>query len=452
MQPTTAVERLQRCLDAVDRWNRDVNAMITVDRAGAMASAQAADRATSDGHSPGLLHGVPVVIKDNIDTAGLRTTYGSGFFREHVPATDAFVVERLRRAGAVIVGKANLHEFAFGIRSTNPVVGQCRNPWDTGRIPGGSSGGSAVALVTGMADMALGTDTAASIRIPAALTGVSGLRPTAGWVSNHGCLPVSPSHDVIGPMARRVEDLARMLSVIAGYDHADPTSEQRPSPDFLSSLQDGIRGIRIGRPTRYYYEDLDDDVRTALDDGAQTFSSLGADVVDIDIDGIDEIREPFSVMLLCDACHVHAARLSRDSDGWSPETLERMRLGLRFSGVDYARALSLRDRWARTLQDVFGKVDLLLSPTSPIVAPAIQDSRSLNELTRALSRNNIPGAYGRLPGLSIPCGASATGLPIGLQLEGARWNDGLVLRAGFAFQSATGWHDRVPAPGSARPA
>ncbi len=452
MQSTTAVDRLRRCLDAATLWNGDVNALITIDAASAMASAQAVDRAASEGRPPGLLQGVPMVIKDNIDTAGLRTTYGSGFFRDHVPSRDAFVVERLRRAGAIIVGKANLHEFAFGIRSTNPVAGQCRNPWDTTRIPGGSSGGSAVAIATGMAEMALGTDTASSIRIPAALTGVSGFRPTAGSVSNQGCLPVSPSHDVIGPMARRVEDIARVLLVIAGYDHADPSSEPRAVPDLLSSLHDGIAGIRIGRPTSYYYEGLDDDVRAALDDAAKTFSRLGAEIVDVDVPGVDEIREPFSVMLLCDACHVHADRISIDSDCWSPQTLERMRLGLQFSGVDYARALSHRDRWSRTLQDVFEKVDLLLSPTCPIVAPAIQDSRNLNELTRALARNNIPGAYGRIPGLSIPCGASAAGLPIGLQLESARWNDPLVLRAGVAFQSVTDWHNRVPVRGTAKPA
>jgi aspartyl-tRNA(Asn)/glutamyl-tRNA(Gln) amidotransferase subunit A len=452
MQSTTAVDRLQRCLDAATLWNGDVNALITIDAASAMASAQAVDRAASEGRPPGLLQGVPMVIKDNIDTAGLRTTYGSGFFRDHVPSRDAFVVERLRRAGAIIVGKANLHEFAFGIRSTNPVAGQCRNPWDTTRIPGGSSGGSAVAIATGMAEMALGTDTASSIRIPAALTGVSGFRPTTGSVSNQGCLPVSPSHDVIGPMARRVEDIARVLLVIAGHDHADPSSEPRAVPGLLSSLHDGIAGIRIGRPTSYYYEGLDDDVRAALDDAAKTFSRLGAEIVDVDVPGVDEIREPFSVMLLCDACHVHADRISIDSDCWSPQTLERMRLGLQFSGVDYARALSHRDRWSRTLQDVFEKVDLLLSPTCPIVAPAIQDSRNLNELTRALARNNIPGAYGRIPGLSIPCGASAAGLPIGLQLESARWNDPLVLRAGVAFQSVTDWHKRVPVRGTAKPA
>lgn len=299
--------------------------------------------------------------------------------------------------------------------------------------------------------MALGTDTAASVRIPAALTGVSGFRPTSGRVSNRGCFPVSPSHDVVGPMARRVEDIARILSVIAGYDHDDPTSEQRSVPDFLSSLHDGIAGVRIGRPTSYYYEGLDDDVRSALDEAAETFSRLGAKVVDVHVPGVDELREPFSVMLLCDACHVHASRISVDSDGWSPQTLERMRLGLQYSGVDYARALSHRDRWARTLTDVFEQVDLLLSPTSPIVAPAIDDSRNLNDLTRALARNDIPGAYGRIPALSIPCGASVAGLPIGLQLEAARWNDPLVLRAGVAYQSVTDWHHRVPPLRSHRP-
>lgn len=444
MQPLSATARLQRCLAAIERWNGAVNAIITVDLDGAMHAAQAADEAAAQGRTLGLMHGVPMVLKDNIDTAGLRTTYGSGFFHDHVPTDDAFVVKRLRQAGAVIVGKANLQEFAFGIRSTNPVVGQCRNPWDLARIPGGSSGGSAVALATGMADLSLGTDTAASIRIPAALTGVCGLRPTVGRVSNAGSFPLSHSQDVVGPMARSVEDLALAFAVIAGYHPADPGSEDRDLPNFLPRLRDGIKGIRIGRPRNYYFDELDDEVRTALDAAAETLAALGADVVDVDIEGVHEVADSATVILLCDACDVHSDRIGKDGPEWSAQTLERMRRGLAYSGVDYARAMRHRARWIQTLGGIFERVDLLLTPTSPILAPAIDDSRSLFALSRALSRNTIPGSFGRLPGLSIPCGASRAGLPIGLQLESARWNEPLLLRAGYTFQAVTEWHNRVP--------
>jgi aspartyl-tRNA(Asn)/glutamyl-tRNA(Gln) amidotransferase subunit A len=202
LTPLRAVDQLNRCLAEIDHWNPSVNAMITVDASGAMAAAQAADHARSLGNYLGPLHGVPIAVKDNLDTAGLRTTYGSGFFNDHIPQRDATVVSRLRKAGAVIVGKCTLHEFAFGVRSNNPVIGQCKNPWDTTKIPGGSSGGSGVAVATGMAQMALGTDTGGSVRIPAALNGVTGLRPTLGRVPNTGCMPVSETHDTVGPLAR----------------------------------------------------------------------------------------------------------------------------------------------------------------------------------------------------------------------------------------------------------
>lgn len=437
-------ERLQRSLEAILQWDPLVTAMITVDEPGALRAAEAADRAAAQGRSLGLLHGVPLVVKDNIDTAGLRTTCGSRFFEDRVPAADAGVVQRLRAAGAVIVGKCTLHEFAFGVRSRNPVIGQCRNPWDPSRIPGGSSGGSGVAVATGMAEMALGTDTGGSVRVPAALNGISGLRPTSGRVSNHGCLPVSPTHDTIGPMARTVEQVALLFAVMAGYDVADPLSKQRELPNFLPRLRDGIAGVRIGRPRNHYFDNVEAPVGAAIEEALATLSRLGARIVEVDVPGAEEAHAWATAMIYSDACALHAERLEQGGERWGAQTLERMRMGLRYTGADYARAMRQREAWCRTLEDLFQKVDLLLSPTSPTVAPLIDESRSLFEATRAVTQNTYAGAFGRIPGLSVPCGASPEGLPIGLQLEAACWNEPLLLRAGFAFQSVTNWHERRP--------
>jgi aspartyl-tRNA(Asn)/glutamyl-tRNA(Gln) amidotransferase subunit A len=415
---------------------------VTVDEAGATLAAAAADQAARAGRSLGLLHGIPIAVKDNIDTAGLRTTYGSKFFAQHVPSEDAEVVRRLRGAGAVIVGKANLHEFAFGIRSTSALTGQVRNPWDTTRIPGGSSGGSAVAVSTGMADMALGTDTGASVRIPAALTGITGLRPTPGRVSNRGSFPVSPPHDVVGPMARSVEDVALLFAVIAGYDARDPDSSDREITNFLPQLNRGIKGMRIGRPRNHYFEKASEPVGAALEQALQTLSGLGAIIVDVDLPGAADVVDWFAVMLICDARDVHANRLE-DDDQWHPQTIERLRVGARYTGTDYAHAMRVREQWRDTLDRVFREVDLIVSPTSPTVAPSIDDARSLFEASRVLSQNAVLGSCGGIPGLSLPCGFCA-GLPVGLQLEAARWNEPLVLRAGWAFQSVTHWHEQRP--------
>ncbi|MFO1321461.1 MAG: amidase [Burkholderiales bacterium] len=443
-RPAAAVERLQDCLAAVRQWDARVKAMITVDEAGATRAAEAADRAAADGRSLGLLHGVPIAVKDNIDTAGLRTTYGSLFYEHHVPATDAPVVERLRRAGAVIVGKATLHEFAFGTRSVNPVIGQCRNPWDERRIPGGSSGGSAVAVATGMAEMALGTDTGASVRLPASFTGITGLRPTTGRVSNRGSFPLSPTHDIIGPMARSVDEVALLFAVIAGHDGQDPHSEPQTLPNFLPRLRDGIAGLRIGRPRHHYFEGIDGPVSAAVDDALRTLERLGARIVDIDVPGAETIPEWFPVILISDARDVHAERLGPGSERWDPQTLDRLGRGASYSGADYAHALRLREQWRLSLEQVFRQVDVIASPTCPTVAPPVVESRSLFDAARALTKNLVVGPFGGIPGLSVPCGFSPEGLPIGLQLEAARWNEPLLLQAGAAYQAVTDWHRRRP--------
>ncbi len=442
--PGQASARLRRCLEAIERWNPQVNALMALDVDGALRQAAHADAAAAAGGSLGLLHGCAVLVKDNIDTAGLRTTSGSTFFEDRVPAADAHVVARLRGAGAMILGKATMHEFAFGVRSHNPVSGQCRNPWDTTRIPGGSSGGSAVAVATGMATYALGTDTGGSVRIPAALTGITGLRPTFGRVSNAGTFPVSVTHDTVGPMARSAHEAALLYVVIAGHDPRDPHSERRALDASLARLHEGIAGMRIGRPRHHYFDALEPAVAAALDAAIGTLGDLGATLVDIELPDAEDAHAWATTMIYCDACDLHAARIAQGAQGWGEQTLERLRMGLRYSGTDYARAMRARERWCATLARAFERVDLIVSPTCPTVAPPIAEDRNLFEATRAVSRNTYAGAFGRLPGISVPCGRSPGGLPIGMQLEAAPWHEHLLLRAGVAFQSVTDWHRRWP--------
>lgn len=433
-----------QCIKNIEKWNPHVNAMMTLDAEAALDAARRADQQTRAGRISGLLHGVPILVKDNINTAGLRTTYASGFFKNHVPGEDATVVQRLREAGAIILGKTTLHEFAFGVRSTNPVIGQCRNPWDLSCIPGGSSGGSGVAVATDMAPLALGTDTGGSVRVPASLNGISGLRPTVGRVSNHGCMPVSPTHDTIGPMARSVSELAPLFAVIAGFDRADHVSENRQISNLLVDMYSGIRGLRIGIPQNHYFDGVAPYVADALDQAIRVLESLGATVVPISVDGAEKAHEHATVMIYSDACAVHEQRLAQPDDRWGSTTLERMQMGLKYTGRDYARAMRARESWCRSLEDVFRSVDVILSPTSPTVAPLIEDSRSLFEATRAVTQNTYAGAFGRLPGLSIPCGFTSDGLPIGLMLEAAPWCEATLFRAGMAYQNQTDWHMRKP--------
>jgi aspartyl-tRNA(Asn)/glutamyl-tRNA(Gln) amidotransferase subunit A len=435
---------LEACLDVQERQNDQIKALITLNREAALEQAQTADKAASDGRWLGLLHGVPIAVKDNIDTAGMRTTSGSLFFKDNVPNADAPVVERLRKAGAVIVGKANLHELCFGVRSTNPIAGACLNPWNLDRIPAGSSGGSGAAVASGMCVGALGSDTGGSVRLPAAMNGVSGLRTTHGRVPNTGSTGVSPCHDTIGPLARRVTDVARIFAVMAGYDTSDPYSVDRPLENFLPSLGDGIVGVRIGIPKRFYFEDADDEVVERVMAAARTLEGLGAKLVEIDLPDAAVMQAYATTVIFSDACMLNADKLEKGREWFDGQTYDRMIVGQSMTAVDYARAMAAKVQWKRTLEGLFGGIDILLSPTVPTRIPPAVEDRSLLETTKAATRNTYAGAFGELPGLSIPCGFTSDGMPVGLQLEAAWWAEPLLLRAGTAYQSVTEWHLAKP--------
>ena len=434
----------QACLDAIEAHEDKVHAMITVTADEALRQADAADKAAREGRWLGLLHGMPLAIKDNIATAGVRTTAGSEFFSDHVPNENAPVVDRLMRAGAVMVGKATMHEFAFGIRSDNTVSPPCHNPWKLERIPGGSSGGSGAAVAADMCVGALGSDTGGSVRLPASINGISGLRPTHGRIPNYGSTPVSASFDTIGPMARSVSDVARMFAVMAGHDARDPYTVDRPLENFLPSLNDGIEGVCIGIPRNFYFEDVHPDIEAATIKAAGVLEGLGAKLIEIDVPGASEMQHWATIMIFSDALAFHAERLKSNPEKFSKGVYDRMTHGHTFTSVDYANAMRAREAWKGDMARMFGEIDVLLSPTLPTLVPPIEEDKSLIEATKGCTRNTYAGAFAQLPGLSVPCGFSGDGLPIGLQLEAAWWNDPLLLRVGHAYQGVSDWHLRRP--------
>jgi aspartyl-tRNA(Asn)/glutamyl-tRNA(Gln) amidotransferase subunit A len=440
----TSRNAIEACLDLIATHDEKINSMITVTADDARRQADLADNATNEGRWLGLLHGVPMAIKDNIETAGVRTTSGSILFKDHVPNKNASVVDRLLKAGAIIVGKATMHELAFGIRSNNTVSPSCRNPWNLDRIPGGSSGGSGAAVAAGMCKGALGTDTGGSVRLPASINGVSGLRPTHGRVPNHACTPVSPSFDTIGPMARSVADVARIFAVIAGHDNRDPLSSDHPLLNFLSNLNDGIKGVRLGIPRNFYLENLHPEIEKAFNDAVKSLEALGATLVDIDVPGAAEAQYWATVLIFSDACAFYGERLKQQSDKFSKAVHDRMTTGFAYTNLDYSNAMRAREMWKLELVKVFNTVDIILSPTLPTLVPPVEDDKSLLEITEDSTRNTYAGALGQIPGLSIPCGFTSDGLPIGLQLESAWWEDPLLLRVGHAFQGQSDWHLKTP--------
>ena len=443
------VEKISRnavesCLNAIATHDDKINSFITVTADEALRQADLADKAAKEGRWLGLLHGVPMAIKDNIETAGVRTTSGSVFFTDHVPNRNASVVDRLMNSGAIMVGKATMHELAFGIRSDNTVSPPCRNPWNVDRIPGGSSGGSGAAVAAGMCIGSLGSDTGGSVRLPASINGISGLRPTHGRVPNHASTPVSPSFDTIGPMARSVADVARIFAVIAGYDSRDPLSKDHPLLNFLPSLNDGVNGIRIGIPRNFYLENLHPEIEKAFDDAAKTLERLGATLVDIDVPGAAESQRWATIFIFSDACAFHNDRLKQQPDKFSKGVYDRMTSGFSYTNLDYADAMRAREMWKLELANVFNSVDIILSPTLPTLVPPVEEDKSLLEATKDATRNTYAGALGQIPGLSVPCGFTSDGLPIGLQLEAAWWNEPMLLTVGNAYQTQTDWHLRKP--------
>lgn len=438
LSPVTLV---QSCLDRIESLNPVLNVYLTVMADAALVAAKAAEQAVEAGDALGPLHGVPVALKDNCEVAGVRLTGGTPFLRDHVATADAEVVSRLRQAGAIILGKLNMHEWAIGGTTRNPHYGPCHNPWDPTRIPGGSSGGSGAAVAADMALVTVGTDTGGSVRIPAALNGVCGLRPTMGRISNRGVIPVSWTFDTAGPLARRAEDIAQVLQVLAGYDPHDVTSIDQPVGDYLAGLNDGVKGWRVGLLGGHFRTEPQPAVVALITQAARVFEELGAHVEEVDLVDAEGTIERASDMLLADAAAFHQARLAERADDFGPDVRTRLQIGAQVSGGQYALALQEQRRWQRQLRQTFERYDILLAPTCGIPAPLIGDSEGV-QTTRLLTRFTYPFSLAQVPVLSVPCGFTAGPLPVGMQLIAPAWAEAAILRAAQAYQQVTDWHLR----------
>lgn len=423
------------CYRQIERLNPTLNAFITV-------IPPEENELPNSGSMP--LFGLPVAVKDLYDTKGVRTTGGSKFFADHVPEEDAIVVQKIKKAGAIIVGKTNTHEIALGVTNNNPHFGACRNPWDISRTPGGSSGGSAVAVATGMALAALGTDTGGSIRIPAALCGVVGLKPTYGRVSLRGILPLSWNLDHAGPITRKVEDAALMLQVMGGYDELDPASVKTLPGDYSSHLRDPIRERKFGLAIGRFIEEADAEVQQAVRAAAKILENQGATIEEINMDFLKEAAVANAVMTQADGAAFHRERLKEHPDWFGADVRQRLETGAGFTSSEYVLARRTQTEIRRRCELLFEEYDVLLLPSTPITAPVLEGENAV-ERARQLTRFTAPFNLTGLPALSVPCGFSSEGLPIGLQIVSRAWNESGVLRAGYAYQQAVEWHKQKPA-------
>ncbi|MEQ8967283.1 MAG: amidase [Azospirillaceae bacterium] len=440
----TICEKIEGQLARIEELNPRVRAVITPMADKAWAAARGREANDDRGAPPGALRGLSLSIKDNIDVAGVRSTAGSKFFADRVANRDATVVRRLTEAQAIIVAKANLHEFAFGGTTQNPHHGSCRNPWNLDAIPGGSSGGSGASVAAGMCDVSLGTDTGGSIRIPAALNGLVGLRPTVGRISNAGSVPVSPMFDTIGPLAHTVVDAADVYEAIAGYDPSDDHSVDRPIESWRSRRARGFQGLRIAVPRNFFFEHVDPEVDRAVRQAISVLEEIGGAPQEIELPNVDQVHELMTFVLLCDAASYHRHRLETQPDLFGPDVYERMMIGYRTSGIDHAAGLRAQAAWRRQIEGLFEDVDVVVTPTVGFGAPEVSDAQQMIEATRHLTRLTFPWSFAQVPALSIPCGFSEAGLPIGMQLVGRHFEEATLFALGSAFQDVTDFHKARP--------
>ncbi len=441
------VEITRTTLNRIEKLNPALNAYISITRDSAMKSAEEAESQIQQKKWRGPLHGVPIAVKDLFDTAGVRTTAGSALFKDRLPSSDAEVIRKLKAAGAVLVGKTNMHEFAFGGSSLVTYFGGVHNPWDVGRIAGGSSGGSAAAVAAGLCYGALGSDTAGSVRQPAAYCGLVGLKPTYGLVSTRGVIPLSWSLDHVGPMTRTVADAAILLQVIAGYDSEEITSVRMDIPNYAAALHTRPISVRLGVARDFFFEGLDPEIDRATTQALAVLEKLTAGIKEIMLPARNQ-EELRAVVRAAEAYAYHAEYMAKSPELYQRETLGRLRTGTDISTVAYIHGRQQLDRTRRNIVDAFRTVDAIVTPTCPIVPPPIADfsadrNGSADFLARNIQNTSPFNVYG-VPAISVPCGLTAAGLPIGLQISGPPGGDALVLQVAHAYEQATEWHKRRP--------
>ncbi len=434
----SAVELATAAMARIERHNPSLCAFITITGAQALEQSRQADREFAMGKDRGPFHGIPVALKDLFHVKEVRTTAGSKVYENYVPEVNATVAERLAAAGAVLMGKLNMHELAYGITSANPHFGAVRNPWNPQHSPGGSSGGSGAAVATNMVFMAMGSDTGGSIRIPASFCGTVGLKPTYGRVSRSGVLPLGFSLDHVGPLTRTVRDAALALNAIAGHDPLDPTSSRRPVVDYVPAEDCSIRGVRIGFPESFFFEHLDEDVESAVRGTIARAESLGAVVKPVRLPDMTALNAVARIVLLAEASAV-AASYPEDRSLYGADVRALLDQGRLVPAADYINAQRLRRKMRREFNQVWKEVDCLMTPATPNPAPRVGDTTvrlgGRDEDVRLASTRLVRGvnALG-FPALSLPCGLSAAGLPVGLQIIGAAFEEALLLRIGAALE------------------
>ena len=445
------VEVTSVMLERIEKLNPILNAYVTVTADLAMRSAQEAEREIQRGKWRGPLHGVPIALKDLFDTAGIKTTAGSALFKDRVPDRDAEVVTRLKAAGIVLLGKLNMHEFAYGGSSTVSLFGAVHNPWESGRVAGGSSGGSAAAVAAGLCFGALGSDTGGSIRQPAAYCGIVGLKPTYGLVSTRGVIPLAWSLDHAGPMTRTVADAAIMLQALAGYDQEEITSRQFVVPNYTTALRGRTLQVRLGISREFFFESLDSEIETAVNEALGVLRKLAASTKEIALP-VNSITD--RTVIAAEAYAYHADFVAKKPEQYQPPTLAQIRGGADIRTVDYIMAHRELAGLRRGVRQTFETVDAIVTPTTPIAPPTIAafDSayrdpavpNSISDIRRLTLRNTSPfNKYG-LPTISVPCGFTRNGLPIGLQISGPNGGEAAILQLAHAYEQATDWHKRRP--------
>jgi aspartyl-tRNA(Asn)/glutamyl-tRNA(Gln) amidotransferase subunit A len=437
------LELVESCLTEIERINQKINAFVTVDNREVIKAAKIATKEIKSGNYRGPLHGIPIGVKDIIDTKGIRTTNGSAIFEKHIPQVDATVINRLKKAGAIIIGKTNTHEFAFGVTTNNPHYGSTKNPWNVKLIPGGSSGGSAAATAANLCYGALGSDTGGSIRIPAAFCGTVGLKPTYGRVSLYGVFPLATTFDHVGPITKTVEDAAILLNDIAGFDERDPNTLRDTSQDYASNLQENsVEGTKVGITQETHSSSLDPEIRNSFNEAVATLEKLGVEINEVKIISNEEIRKAAILILSSEAALEHRNLLEEHGEKYGPDVLERLRTGQEFSLEQYINALRGRQKIIREMELLFDEIDFLITPSVQIKAPRIGEKTVLldkteiniiNGCTRFTRLANITG----YPAIVIPSGYSSDSLPLSIQLMAKKTGDKDLIQIAHAYEKAT---------------
>ncbi|WP_087720826.1 amidase [Salinicola salarius] len=440
LSPVTLAEH---CLARIRHYDGALHSVLLITESCALEDAQRAERELADGIDRGPLHGIPYGLKDIIDSAGIRTTCHSQRDIDRVPATDAEVAIRLRKAGGVLLGKMATHEFAIGGPSFDLPFPPARNPWNTDHFTGGSSSGSGAAVAAGFMPLALGSDTGGSIRLPAAYCGLAGLKPTYGRVSRRGVAPLSYSLDHVGPLTWTVEDCALSMQILAGFDAGDPGSARVPVPDYRQALDGNIRGLKVGYLRQFHARDCDEELIRGMDTAVGQLASLGAEIIEVSLPAMRRFQAAQQAILAAEGFSIHGPDLRERPETYGQNAFERLCMGAFVTGADYIDAQRAARALIAAVETVLEDVEIIACTTVPAPAPRIEDVevvpfRSQPPLTAPF---NLTGH----PALSLCCGYSDTGLPLALQLVGRYFDEATVLRAGHAYEQATTWRDRRPA-------